>query len=309
MTLVKRIGIWLPGLFLAVAVRAGTADSPGTPTLPAAVSEALGAAAARAAPAVVRLHVDRYAPTRELERRIEHNRRDWRRTLIGMDREEGVRRPTDWNLFFRYSERPEGPLTGVCVDAGGLVLTSQFNVDGPIRAVRVELNDGRVFAAKVLGWDKNLDVAALRVDAGGKPLPSVRLERREEPPPGSFVVLVGASWGRVPYTANAGTVSALGRLGGDAIQLGVHANFANTGGVVLDLEGNPVGIAGHVRPFGVTGLNSGVGFATGVCPSTAASMSVAIIGKEIFRARKSSTATSLAALRTAGVVPPFRSAS
>jgi serine protease Do len=261
---VKRIGIWLPGLVLAIAVRAGAADDVGTPTLPAAVSQALCAAAARAAPAVVRLHVDRYASTRETEQRIRQHRRDGRRALLRMDREEGVTRPTDWDLFFRYSERPDGPLTGVCVSADGLVLTSQFNVDGPVRALRVELSDGRVLPAKVLGWDKSLDLAALRVDAGGKPLPAIRLERREEPPPGSFVVLVGASWGRVPYTANAGTVSALGRLGGTAIQLGVHANFANTGGVVLDLEGNAVGIAGHVRPFGVTGLNSGVGFATGV---------------------------------------------
>ncbi|MBN2491931.1 MAG: trypsin-like peptidase domain-containing protein [Planctomycetes bacterium] len=260
----KSSAVAWPGVLLAIAVAAGAAaQEGGSPLLPGAVAEALGAAAARAAPAVVRLHVERHAATHELKRQEERYRSRERRRLMRMDPQGGASQQTDWELFFQYGERPSGPTTGVIVGADGLVLTSQFNVDGPVRAVRVELADGRILPARVLGWDKNLDVAALRVETGGRPLPAIRLGRREEPLPGSFIVLVGASWGRVPYTANPGTVSALGRLDGSAIQLAVQANFSSTGGVVLDLEGRAVGIAGHVLPFGRTGLNSGVGFATG----------------------------------------------
>lgn len=256
-------------VLLAVAAsapptRAGTADgSLSAPHAPASVARALAVVAARVSPTVVRLHVERYAPTRQTVRTMQRFRNQRQRREEQHDEVEGLRRQTDWPMVFRYESRPRGPVTGVMVESGGLVLTSRFNVEGPLRAVHVELADGRIFPGEVLGWESDLDVAAVRVQApAGTEFTAIPVRPRKEPAVGTFVVVVGASWGRVPYTAAAGMVSALERRGGHAIQLAANLNYGNTGGAVIDLEGRLVGIASHVRPFGRRRLNSGAGFAT-----------------------------------------------
>lgn len=259
--------IWGFGLFLVLAagVSAGDTREEGASAVPAFVTRTLSDVAARASRAVVRIHVDRFARTRA-SLRFNLRRRSRMRRIARREEDEGSRPRTDredWTLIFRYLDRPSGPASGVLVEASGLVLTALYNVEGPVRSIHVEVQDGRSYPAEVLGWDRNLDVAALQVQAEGATFPSLPLESLPPPEVGSFIVVVGASWGRVPYTANAGTVSALNRLGGDALQVNAHLNYANTGGAVLDLEGRLLAIAGHVRPFNRTGMNSGVGLVTG----------------------------------------------
>jgi len=262
-------GVWVKAiaalcviLALAAGVSSATGGEGGTPPVPAFVTETLSDVAAKASPAVVRIHVDRFARTRASLRFDLREQRRIRRLLRREDERDRIQRSLDWGPIFRYLDRPSGPASGVLVDSSGLVLTARYNVEGPVRSIRVELQDGRTFSAEVLGWDANLDVAALRLNADGATLPALPLAPLPAPQVGSFIVVVGASWGRVPYTANAGTVSALNRLGGDALQVNAHLNYANTGGAVLDVEGRLVAIAGHVRPHNRTGMNSGVGLVT-----------------------------------------------
>ena len=256
----------LVGLTATTVLEADSPPSPPRPVeAPTAVARTLAEMAARTAPTVVRIHAERYAPTRLSKRHTKRDLKQWLQRLFERDRPGTQRHPLpDQDLFRRYHERPSGPCSGVLVRPDGLVLTSKFNVEGPVRSITVELHDGRMFPARLLGWDANLDVAALQLDHAGATLPALRLQPRREPVVGSYVVVVGASWGRVPYTANMGTVSALDRLGGSSIQLNVDLNYGNTGGAVLDLKGHFVGLTGHVRPLNRTGLNAGVGFATGV---------------------------------------------
>jgi len=245
---------------LAGAVVGGlSAEESGGIDVPASVSATLRAVAEAAAPALVQLHVDRYEKTLLCMKFEDAGRKEGKRRLRASDRRA---RDTDWTLFFQYFQRPTGPATGVIVEKTGLVLTSKYNIEGRVRSIQVELVDGRLFPGRILGWDSNLDLAAVQIQADGARFPALPLKPVACPVVGSFVVVIGASWGRVPYTANTGVVSARERLGGSALQLGVHLNYGNTGGAVLDLEGRLIGIAGHVRPFNRTGLNSGVGFAS-----------------------------------------------
>jgi len=261
-TVIRAFGLVL---VLAAGVSAADTGEHGSSAVPAFVTKTLGDVAAKASRAVVRIHVDRFERTRA-SLQFSMRRQSRMRRIARQEEEEGSRPHTDredWALIFRYLDRPSGPASGVLVEPSGLVLTALYNVEGPIRSIRVEVQDGRSYPAEVLGWDRNLDVAALQVQADGVTFPSLPLESLPPPKVGSFVVVVGASWGRVPYTANAGTVSALNRLGGDALQVNAHFNYANTGGAVLDLEGRLLAIAGHIRPFNRTGMNSGVGLVTG----------------------------------------------
>ncbi len=258
------LALSLIGLFFSWA-RPLAAEDPPEVVAPASVSRALRGVAEAAAPAMVKLHVNRYGRSK---RRSKWERASRRRLKLRLMREFKDRfrdkKDMDWSTFFRYLQRPAGPVSGVIVDRSGLVVTSRYNVEGLVRSVQVELMDGRFYPGRILGWDANLDVAVVRIQAAGETFPALAMEPVECPAVGSFVVVVGASWGRVPYTSNPGMVSAHNRLGGSALQLAAHLNYGNTGGAVLDLEGRFIGVAGHVRPFSRTGLNSGVGFATGI---------------------------------------------
>lgn len=253
----KSISLALSLFWLFPWARSLAAEDP-----PEQVAPALRAVAETAAPAVVKLHVDRYGKTKLRLLWESANRRIRKQEL--MKELKGRLQGMDWNAYFRYLERPGGPVSGVIVDRSGLVVTSHYNIEGLVRSVRVELMDGRFYPGRILGWDADLDLAVVRIQAAGETFPALAMEPLKSPAVGSLVVVVGASWGRAPYTFNPGVVSAHDRLGGSALQLAVHLNYGNTGGAVLDLEGRFIGVAGHVRPYNRTGLNSGVGFATGI---------------------------------------------
>src|SRR4029077_18901032 len=140
--------------------------------------------------------------------------------------------------------RQQGIGSGVIVTKDGYILTNNHVVDGADE-VKVGLQDGRDFTAKVIGRDPKSDVAVIKVDA--KDLPAVPMADSEKVEVGDVVLAVGNPFG-IGQTVTTGIVSATGRAGGigldyeDFIQTDAAINPGNSGGALVDAEGRLIGI-------------------------------------------------------------------
>src|SRR5262245_48709540 len=202
-------------------------------------------AVARVAPAVVTVRVDRKAQPE----------------------------PTDFpdNPMFRrfFGERmPErqprerGLGSGVIVSPDGHILTNAHVVEGA-EHVRVVLNDGREYTAKVLGVDTPSDLAVIDVAADN--LPALPLADSNSPRVGDVVLAVGNPLG-VGQTVTMGILSAKGRtteVGDgsyqDFLQTDAPINRGNSGGALVTANGELIGITSQI--LSQSGGNIGIGFA------------------------------------------------
>ena len=177
--------------------------------------------------------------------------------------------------LFRYFYGPntpreqvqEKPFTGlgsgVIIDSEeGYIVTNAHVVDNADE-ITVLLSDGRELEAKKLGEDKDSDIALLKVEAEN--LVDIELADSDELRVGDFVVAIGNPFG-IGQTVTSGIVSALSRssaLGINAvenyIQTDAAINRGNSGGALVDLRGNLVGI--NTAIVAPTGGNVGIGFA------------------------------------------------
>lgn len=176
--------------------------------------------------------------------------------------------PEMFRYFFgapqeQLQERPfRGLGSGVIIDAKeGYVVTNNHVVDNADE-ITVKLNDGREFQAKKLGADEQSDIALLQIDP--EELIALPLANSDELLVGDFVVAIGNPFG-LSQTVTSGIVSALGRsglnIGGleDFIQTDAAINRGNSGGALVNLHGELVGI--NTAIFGPNGGNVGIGFA------------------------------------------------
>jgi serine protease DegQ len=160
-------------------------------------------------------------------------------------------------------ERPfRGLGSGVIIDAeNGYVVTNNHVVDNADE-IMVKLTDGREVIAKKLGADAQSDIALLQIEADN--LVEVELANSDKLRVGDFVVAIGNPFG-LSQTVTSGIVSALGRsglnIGGleDFIQTDAAINRGNSGGALVNLRGELVGI--NTAIFGPNGGNVGIGFA------------------------------------------------
>ena len=157
--------------------------------------------------------------------------------------------------------RQEGIGSGVVVTKDGYILTNNHVVDGADE-VKVALQDGREFTAKVIGRDPKSDVAVIKVDA--KDLPAVPMADSDKVEVGDVVLAVGNPFG-IGQTVTTGIVSATGRGGAigldyeDFIQTDAAINPGNSGGALVDTEGRLIGI--NTAILSRSGGNQGIGFA------------------------------------------------
>lgn len=154
--------------------------------------------------------------------------------------------------------RGEG--SGFIVSADGLVLTNA-HVVGDASDITVKLVDRREFAAKVVGIDKQTDVAVLRIDADN--LPAVRIGDAKRLKVGEWVVAIGSPFG-FENTVTSGIVSGKSRsLPSDSyvpfIQTDVAVNPGNSGGPLFNMKGEVVGVNSQI--FSRTGGYMGLSFA------------------------------------------------
>jgi serine protease Do len=151
--------------------------------------------------------------------------------------------------------------SGVIVTKDGYILTNNHVVDGA-QDVKVTLQDGREFNAKVVGRDPKSDVAVVKIEA--KDLPVVPMADSDKVQVGDVVLAIGNPFG-VGQTVTTGIVSATGRgnLGiedyEDFIQTDAAINPGNSGGALVDTEGRLIGI--NTAIYSRTGGNQGIGFA------------------------------------------------
>ncbi|MEL1264885.1 DegQ family serine endoprotease [Pseudoxanthomonas putridarboris] len=151
--------------------------------------------------------------------------------------------------------------SGFVISADGYVLTNHHVIDGADE-VKVTLPDRREFTAKVVGSDQQYDVALLKLDAKG--LPTVRLGNSSTLKPGQWVVAIGSPLG-LDHSVTAGIVSAVGRSASPEqryvpfIQTDVAINQGNSGGPLLNTQGEVVGINSQI--FSVSGGYMGISFA------------------------------------------------
>jgi serine peptidase DegS len=165
--------------------------------------------------------------------------------------EQAVQMYTDPVLQRLFGGRPTGPAykrreqslgSGVIV-LQGYVLTNN-HVIANADDIQVLLYDGRVAKATVVGADVETDLAVLRIDAGN--LPVIHIADHRPTRTGDVVLAIGNPLG-LNQTVTMGIVSAIGRQLSssspeDFIQTDAAINLGNSGGALVNTEGELVGI-------------------------------------------------------------------
>jgi len=154
--------------------------------------------------------------------------------------------------------------SGFIFDEAGHILTNN-HVVRDASEINVTLSDKRKFKAKVVGMDPSTDVAVIKIDGPGK-FPAVPLGDSDEIRIGDWAIAIGNALGELDGTLTVGVISAKGRsnlsiVGGapsyqNFIQTDASINFGNSGGPLLNIRGEAIGINTAITPSG-----SGIGFA------------------------------------------------
>lgn len=181
--------------------------------------------------------------------------------------------PEEFKFFFgpnmpseQQSTRPfEGLGSGVIINADkGYVVTNNHVINNANK-IRVQLNNGKEYQAKLIGRDEQSDIALLQLtDAQPKDLTSIKMADSDALRVGDFAVAVGNPFG-LGQTATSGIVSALGRSGlnleglENFIQTDASINRGNSGGALVNLNGELIGI--NTAILAPSGGNVGIGFA------------------------------------------------
>jgi len=158
----------------------------------------------------------------------------------------------------RADEEPvqRGVGSGFILSADGFVMTNAHVVDGADEVI-VTLTDKREFKARIIGADKRTDVAVVKIDTTG--LPFVRIGDINKLKVGEWVLAIGSPFG-LDNTVTAGIVSAKQRDTGDYlpfIQTDVAVNPGNSGGPLINMRGEVVGINSQIysRSGGFMGIS------------------------------------------------------
>lgn len=160
---------------------------------------------------------------------------------------------------FGFKDRETSSLgSGFIISTDGYILTNHHVVDGADEVI-VRLNNREEYEAKVIGSDKDSDVAVLKID--GKDLPILKFGDSNALKVGEWVLAIGSPFG-FDHTVTAGIVSAIGRsLPSDNyvpfIQTDVAINPGNSGGPLFNMDGEVVGINSQIysRSGGFMGLS------------------------------------------------------
>ncbi|MGZ9113347.1 MAG: trypsin-like peptidase domain-containing protein [Brevundimonas sp.] len=158
--------------------------------------------------------------------------------------------------------RPVSSGSGAIIDAReGIVVTNNHVVEGG-RKFTVDMTDGRIFDAVLIGTDKATDLAVLKIEAPG--LSQVEVASSDSLRTGDLAFAVGYPLG-LDQTLTMGVISGLGRSGmgdriEDYIQTDAAVNSGNSGGPLLDSRGRLIGINTSILSGGGGG-NDGIAFA------------------------------------------------
>ncbi len=168
----------------------------------------------------------------------------------------------------QQNRRPQierGVGSGVVVQANGTILTNYHVVEGADK-ITVLMSDNKSYDAKVVGSDQPSDLAVLKIEAEN--LPFLNLGNSDSVRVGDIVLAIGNPLG-IGQTVTAGIISAKGRRTGlsdgqsfeDFIQTDAPINRGNSGGALVNLNGELIGINSQIlSPGGSGGGNIGIAF-------------------------------------------------
>lgn len=166
--------------------------------------------------------------------------------------------PEFFRRFFDVPGNPEGggqdrrgAGSGFIFEADGYIMTNHHVVDGADQII-VRLADRREFEAEIIGSDPLSDVALLKIDAEN--LPTLKTGESKSLRPGEWVVAIGSPF-NFDQSVTAGIVSAKGRSTNQQqyvpfIQTDVAINRGNSGGPLLNMNGEVVGINSWILSSG-----------------------------------------------------------
>lgn len=176
--------------------------------------------------------------------------------------------PGFWRRFHKEFERQSpgrslGQGSGVIIRKNGYILTNRHVIEDADK-ITVRLKDGRSFPAVIRGLDPQSDLAVLKIEANG--LPVARLADSNKTRVGEFAIAIGAPF-NLDYSFTYGHVSAKGRsnvlqgfeamaMDQDFIQTDANMNPGNSGGPLVNIDGEVIGINTLIR-----GVQTGIGFA------------------------------------------------
>ncbi len=164
----------------------------------------------------------------------------------------------------------DGPTTGLVLGADGYIITSTYNFIRKPRVITVTLPDGSQHVAELLGQDLTRNLCLLKIDVPDPGNGGLTVPEYVDPNDlrvGQWAIGVGVGYGGDEPAVTAGIVSALGRIGGRAVQTDANLSPANYGGPLIDLQGRVIGICVPLTPHdqgpgaGSQWYDSGIGFA------------------------------------------------
>jgi S1-C subfamily serine protease len=165
------------------------------------------------------------------------------------------------NLF----EIPRGTGSGFVWDDEGHVVTN-YHVIADASGAQVRLADGSTYSARLVGGERDKDVAVLKIDVPVRRPPPILIGTSEDLQVGQKVFAIGNPFG-LDQTLTTGVISGLGReIEGDnnvairnVIQTDAAINPGNSGGPLLDSAGRLIGM--NTAIYSPSGAYAGVGFA------------------------------------------------
>ena len=187
-------------------------------------------------------------------------------------------------FFKRFFGEPQTPQTqqrralgsGFAINYAGqkLIITNEHVIDSA-DTIRVTAPDGEVWDAEVVGSDKQLDIAVLKLDGDTSKLPTVTLGDSSKVEIGDWAIAIGNPVG-MSYTVTMGIISAVGRdlqkpdgngYYNNLIQTDAAINPGNSGGPLVNAQGQVVGINTLIARESSSGIAvEGINFAIAINP-------------------------------------------
>ena len=164
----------------------------------------------------------------------------------------------DRNDRAERSERevPKNVGSGFIISEDGYIITNNHVIDRASKIV-VTLSDGKELVGEVVGTDERTDIALIKVEADN--LKALKIGESDDLKKGQWVLAIGSPFG-LDSTVTAGIVSAINRDTGDYlpfIQTDVAVNPGNSGGPLIDLSGEVIGVNSQIvsRSGGFMGIS------------------------------------------------------
>ena len=180
-----------------------------------------------------------------------------------------VRQPADpfFGNPFGTSQTQRALGSGFVIDKTGHIVTNYHVVQGA-KTIQVSFSDNERFKATVVGVDPSTDTAVLQVHVKSRALKSLPLGNSDAVRVGDQVIAIGNPFG-LDRSVTAGIVSAVQRTISAPNQLSIpHViqtdaalNHGNSGGPLLNAEGQVIGVNAQIETGGQSDGNVGIGFA------------------------------------------------